>query len=181
MQELSLHVLDLIENSVRAEASTVLMTLVEDQRENTLNIIVEDNGLGLDVSPDAALDPFFTTKEDKRTGLGLSLFRSTVEQAGGHVALRQSTLGGLAVEATMQLNHVDRVPIGDVAATVSSVVCTNPEIDLWCRFIVGEEECSIRVSDVAKELPIDNRNGLAVARRVAERIRADMEALSVQP
>jgi len=181
MHELSLHVLDLIENSARAGASTILMTLAEDIEKNVLSITVEDDGPGLGDTSDAALDPFFTTKKGKRTGLGLSLFRSTAEQAGGHLTLRQSTLGGLAVEATMQLDHVDRIPVGDVAATVSSVVCTNPELDLLCRFVVGDQECSIRISDIAKELPIGRRSGLAVARRVSERIRAGIEDLHVQP
>jgi len=180
MRELSLHILDLIENSVRAGASTILMTVVENPQRDVLKIIVEDDGPGLNVPSEAALDPFYTTKDGKRTGLGLSLFRSTAEQAGGRVALRQSVFGGLAVEATMQLSHVDRIPVGDIAATVSSVVCTNPELDLCCRFRVGDEECLVRVSDVAKELPIGKRSGLAVARRVSERIKAGLETLHVR-
>ena len=180
MREISLHILDLIENSARAGASTILMTLIEDYDANTLKIIVEDNGPGLSVPPETAVSPFYTTKNGKRTGLGLSLLCSTAEQAAGRVTLRQSTLGGLAVEATMQLDHVDRIPIGDIAATVSSVVCTNPELDLLCRFAVGNEQCLVRVSDVAKELPIGKRNGLAVARRVAERIRTGIETLNVK-
>ena len=181
MHELSLHILDLLENAVRAGASTVLMTLEENHQTDVLRIVVEDDGPGLDVPPERAVDPFYTTKNGKRTGLGLALFCSTAEQAAGRVALRQSTLGGLAVEATMQLNHVDRIPIGDVAATVSSVVCTNPELDLLCRFVVGDEQCLVCVSDVAKELPIGRRNGLAVARRVSARIGSGIETLHVTP
>jgi len=181
MHEISLHILDLIENAVHAGASTILVTLIENDDANMLRIIVEDNGPGLSVPPETAVDPFYTTKNNKRTGLGLALFCSTAEQAAGRVTLRQSTLGGLAVEATMQLNHVDRIPIGDIAATVSSVVCTNPELDLLCRFVVGDEQCLVRVSDVARELPIGRRNGLAVARRVSARIRSGIETLHVTP
>ena len=180
MHELSLHVLDLIENSVRAGASTILVELAENRDSDVLKLIVEDDGPGLSVSPEAALDPFYTTKNSKRTGLGLSLFRSTVEQAAGRVSLRQSALGGLAVEATMQLDHVDRIPVGDIAATISSVACTNPELDLLCKFAVGEEQIIVRVSDVAKELPIGKRTGLAVARRVSERIKTSIETLDIR-
>ena len=179
MHELSLHILDLIENSVRAGASTILVELMENRDSDVLKIIVEDDGPGLNVSPEAALDPFYTTKNGKRTGLGLSLFCSTVEQAAGRVSLRQSALGGLAVEATMQLDHVDRIPVGDIAATMSSVVCTNPELDLSCRFAVGNEQIIVRVSDVAQELPIGKRTGLAVARRVSERIKSSIETLDI--
>ena len=180
MHELSLHVLDLIENSVRAGASTILVELAENRDSDVLKLIVEDDGPGLSVSPEAALDPFYTTKNSKRTGLGLSLFRSTVEQAAGRVSLRQSALGGLAVEATMQLDHVDRIPVGDIAATISSVACTNPELDLLCKFAVGEEQIIVRISDVAKELPIGKRTGLAVARRVSERIKTSIETLDIR-
>ena len=180
MRELSLHILDLIENSARAGASMIMITLVENEEEDILRITVEDDGPGLSVSPEAALDPFYTTKDGKRTGLGLSLFRSAAEQTGGRLTLRESVFGGLAVEATMQLNHVDRAPLGDIAATVSSVACTNPEVDLWCRFHVGEQGCIVRVSDIAKELPIGKRSGLAVARRVSERIKAGLEAVHVK-
>ena len=179
MRELSLHILDLIENSVRAGASLILMTITENAATDLLKIVVEDDGPGLSVPPETALDPFYSTKSGKRTGLGLSLLRATAEQAGGGLALRQSTLGGLAVEATMKLSHIDRVPMGDIAATVSSVVCTNPELDLWCRFGVGDQECTVRVSEVAKELPIGKRCGLTVARRVSESIEAGLEALDV--
>ena len=181
MHELSLHILDLIENSVRAGASTILVTLDENRRSDVLKVIVEDDGPGLSVPPDMALDPFFTTKNGKRTGLGLSLFRSTAEQAAGRVRLRQSALGGLAVEATMELHHVDRIPIGDIAATMSSVVCTNPELDLSCRFAVGNEQIIVRVPDVARELPIGKRTGLAVARRVSEKIKSSIETLDIGP
>ena len=180
MRELSLHILDLIENSVREGASMILITLIENEEKDILKIIAEDDGPGLSVSPDAALDPFCTTKNGKRTGLGLSLFRGAAERAGGRLTLRQSVLGGLAVEATMQLNHVDRAPLGDIAATVSSVACTNPEIDLCCRFHVGEQQCIVRVSDIAKELPIGKRSGLVVARRVSERIKAGLKAVRVK-
>jgi len=180
MRELSLHILDLIENSVRAGASFILMTVIEKPERDVLKIIVEDDGPGLSVLPDTALDPFYTTKDGKRTGLGLSLLRSTAEQAGGQVALRQSAFGGLAVEATMQLSHVDRIPVGDIAATVSSVVCTNPELNLWCRLGTDDRECLVRVSEIAEELPIGKRSGLAVARLVSERIKAGIETLDVK-
>ena len=181
MRDISLHILDLIENSTRAGASLVLVVVEEDPSTDRMRIVVEDNGQGLPVGPEAALDPFFTTKEGKRTGLGLSLLRSTAEQAGGDVRLRESALGGLAVEATMRLGHVDRIPLGDVAATVSSVVCTNPDVDLWCRLRVRDREHVVRVSEIVKELPIGRRGGLVVARRVAEEISAALTDLDVQP
>ena len=177
MRELSLHILDLIENSIRADASIIAVTIVEKPGQNLLEISVEDNGSGLTVTSEQALDPFYTTKNGKRTGLGLSLFRAAAEQAGGAVTIERSSLGGVAVKATMRLNDIDRKPLGDLAATLSSVVCTNPHLDVWCRFVTGQGECVVRVSDVVKEFCASDRCGLAIARRVSEKIRSGLAAI----
>jgi len=171
MLELSLHILDLIENSVRAEATIISVSLWEKPEEDRLEILVEDNGHNFQVSPEQALDPFYTTKEGKPTGLGLSLFKASVEQAGGTLSVGTSSLGGAAVKASMRLRHVDRVPLGDIASTLSSVVCTNPQIDLRFRMCVGKLEYATRVSDVLKEFKPKDRQGLEVARRLQERIK----------
>lgn len=180
MRELSLHILDVIENSIRAGASIISVGIVENPAADLLEITVEDNGSGLNVPVAEALDPFHTTKDGKRTGLGLSLFRAAAEQAGGALEIEKSELGGVAVRATMGLSHIDRRPLGDLAATLSSVVCTNPDLDLWCRFSGGGPECVVRVSDVARELQVTERCGLAIARRMSERIRNGLAAMSGQ-
>ena len=178
MRELSLHILDVIENSIRAGASIISVSIVEDVAGDLLEITVEDNGSGLNIPVEDALDPFHTTKDGKRTGLGLSLFQAAAEQAGGTLTIDKSDLGGVAVKVTMSLSHIDRRPLGDLAATLSSVVCTNPDLDLWCRFSSGGPECVVRVSDVASELQVTERCGLAIARRVSEKIRNGLAAMS---
>jgi hypothetical protein len=196
VRDLSLHLLDLMENSIRAEATVISVTIEQDRARDMLRIVVEDNGAGLSVSPGQALDPFYTTKAGKRTGLGLSLFQGAAERAGGRVTLGRSPLGGLAVTACMRLSHVDRSPLGDLAATLSSVACTNPEVDLWCRLVRSADEIPdsksqipdlqsavrewvVRSSEVEKGLPFGQRCGLAVARRLAEKVREGMAAVEI--
>jgi anti-sigma regulatory factor (Ser/Thr protein kinase) len=180
MRDLSLHILDLIENSIRAGASVILLTITEHLDEDKLDVIVEDDGSGLRVTSSEATDPFFTTKRGKRTGLGLSLFRAAAERAGGELAVYRSRFGGAAVKATMRLSHVDRSPLGDLAKTLSSVACTNPDIDLWCRLRMGDQERVVRVSEIAQELRLGEYRGLAVARRVCERVNAALASLEVR-
>lgn len=178
MRELSLHILDLIENSIRAGATIVALTIDERDKADVLEITVEDNGPGLSVPPETALDPYFTTKHGKRTGLGLSLFKAAAEEAAGHLAMGKSALGGVSVTATMQLSHIDRRPMGDLAATLSSVVCTNPDLDVWCTIRSTRGERQFRVSDIAKEFHANERCGLALARQVSEKVRSDFTAVS---
>lgn len=179
MREISLHILDLVENSIRAGARVIAVSLEEEPTQDCLSICVEDNGPGLPVSGETAADPFFTTKEGKRTGLGLSLFKFRAEQAGGSFQLSRSSLGGLAVRASMPLSSVDRSPLGDLAGTLASVVCTNPGIELRSRLRVADREWDVSTADIARALPAGEHSGISLARRVRERVSEGLAVLKV--
>jgi len=177
VRDLSLHILDLAENSLRAEASIVCVTVEQDPGTNRLRLVIEDNGPGLSVPPDQAADPFYTTKQGKRTGLGLSFFRASAELAGGTMQLRPSDLGGLAVEATMQLNHIDRLPLGDLGSTFFSLACANPQVDLWCRIISPGQTRLLKLSD--QIIPAGKKsNPILQAQHFARQVRAALNGLS---
>ena len=130
MHDLSLYLLEVLENSVRAGANRVEIGLTIDSATDTLQMTVDDDGHGLTTSPDQILDPFFTTKPGKKTGLGLSLLRADAQAAGGDLSIGPSpTLSGVRMETRMQLDHVDRPPLGDVAASIIVTAVTNPGID----------------------------------------------------
>jgi signal transduction histidine kinase len=181
MRELALHILDLIENSLRAGAGIIAVDIAACPKNDRLRITVEDDGVGLKVTPDEALNPFYTTKTGKRTGLGLSLFRATAEQAGGRLILAKSLLGatGLKVTAEMRLTHVDRHPLGDLAGTLASVVYTAPDVDFRFHLRLDGRDCAIRVSDLASEMDIPRADGLALARAVQERLEQALRNSSV--
>jgi hypothetical protein len=177
LRELSLHILDLMENAIRAGASRIDVRIEERPESDLLAVSVEDNGPGLSVRPEVATDPFFTTKEGKKTGLGLSLFRFRVEQAGGSLRLERSALGGLAVRARMSLGHLDRSPMGDQASTLASVVCTNPEVEFRLSMRTGSGELEVSSVEIARAMQAVQRSEIAVARRVRERITEGLSAL----
>jgi hypothetical protein len=179
LREIALHILDLIENSIRAGATRVTVAVEEEPDMDRVCVSVEDNGPGLAVPVETAVDPFYTTKEGKKTGLGLSLLKFRAEQAGGGLSLERSPLGGLAVRAAMPLSSVDRSPLGDLAATLASVVCTNPGVELNARLRVGSREWRVGTEEIVQELPAGGRNGIAVARRMRERIEEGLTALHV--
>jgi len=188
LRELSLHILDLIENAITAGATVVAVEIAVEPAWDLMRIVVEDNGPGLSVPVERAMDPFYTTKKGKKTGLGLSLFRFRIEQAGGELALERSPLGGLAVRATLRLAHVDRNPLGNLASTLSSVVASNPDIELRCRLKVGEREQMILSEEVSRELVLQGKRGsiptainrLAVARKVNQQIKEGLKALEIK-
>ncbi len=144
MRELSLHILDLIENSLAAGARTIEIAVTADAAGDRLTIEVDDDGRGFAVPPAVALDPFYSTKSGKRTGLGLSLFAASCQRAGGPLELGRSPLGGAQVKATMQLGHIDRAPMGDLGATFTAMAVTNPSVELRLRLFAGGQEAFFR-------------------------------------
>jgi hypothetical protein len=179
LREIALHILDLIENSIRAGARVISVSVEQEPERDLLVLTVEDDGPGLHVKDDVAVDPFYTTKEGKKTGLGLSMLKFRTEASGGCFRLETSPLGGLAVRASMPLSNVDRSPLGDLAATLASVVCTNPGLELRSRLRVGAREMSVSTADILRGLPLGSRSEIAVARRMRERITEGLTALRV--
>lgn len=174
MRDLSLHILDLIENSIRAGASVVAVTVHADRDLDVLRIVIEDNGPGFPAPAGQVVDPFFTTK-GKKTGLGLSLFAAAAQRAGGRMTLGTSPLGGAMVAATMVLSHVDRPPMGDLPATIATVACTNPQIDLRVT-LIGAQRFSIDPGQTARLLGTSTDGfSPAAAARIAELVRAGTE------
>ncbi|MBN2320103.1 MAG: sensor histidine kinase [Acidobacteria bacterium] len=156
MHDLSLHLLDLLENSIAAGSSIVAIELRVDPDADRLRLVVDDDGSGLTAQPDEALNPFYTTKSHKHVGLGLSLLQAAAEQSGGSMSIGSSPeLGGARVDVSMRLSHIDRPPIGNLAATVSTMVSAHPQVEFRGRF--GWEDQNVDFStrrDLNLEDPI---------------------------
>lgn len=129
MEDLSLHILDIVENSIRAEAKKVEIWIDEDMKRDRLEIAIEDDGQGMNPSEaEKAIDPFCTTKSVRRVGLGLSLFKEAARMAGGDLILHSKPGKGTNVEATFQHSHIDRKPLGDMAMTLLTLIIGNPKV-----------------------------------------------------
>ena len=129
MEDLSLHILDIVENSIRAGAKEVEISIDEDVAADHLEVEIRDDGAGMDQATlEKALDPFFTTKTVRKVGLGLSLFREAARAAGGDMILKSEAGKGTWVKATFQHSHVDRQPLGDLVKTLEILIIANPEV-----------------------------------------------------
>lgn len=130
MRELSLNVMDVAQNSVRAEATTVRITVEESDREDRLTISIADDGCGMtDEQVQQVIDPFFTTRTTRKVGLGVPLFKLSAEQTGGSFDIRSQQGVGTTTTATYVKSHVDMTPLGDINSTVKILIQCNPDID----------------------------------------------------
>jgi anti-sigma regulatory factor (Ser/Thr protein kinase) len=130
MQELSLNILDVAENSTTAGATLAEITVKAESKADRLTIIIKDNGKGM--SPEVlqkVTDPFYTTRTTRKVGMGTSLFKLAAESTGGTFKIVSAEGVGTTVTATFGLRHIDRCPLGDMTATILSLVTMHPDTD----------------------------------------------------
>ena len=132
MKDLSLHILDIAQNSITAGARHLDLTLTEEAGQ--IAFTVTDDGCGMSRALlEQVSDPFTTTRTTRKMGLGIPLLRMAAEQTGGSLDI-QSTLGkGTTVTAVFHRRHLDCPPLGDLAGTVALLIQGSPELDLHYR------------------------------------------------
>jgi hypothetical protein len=129
MREISLHLLDIAENSVAAGALNIRIEVHEDIDNDILQASVEDDGRGMDAeTAKSVLDPFYTTRTTRKVGLGIPLLKLAAEQSQGGLGLVSEPGTGTRVEVTFRHSHIDRMPLGDLASTFLTVLVAYPHI-----------------------------------------------------
>lgn len=132
MEELSLHILDIAENSIEAKASKIEIIIVENKKKNQFSIKIIDNGLGMDKETiKNAVNPFYTTKKVRRFGLGLSMLSNAARATNGTFSISSKKTNGTIVKAEFEHDHIDRQPLGDIKQTLITLVMGHPEINLF--------------------------------------------------
>ncbi|MFZ5633321.1 MAG: ATP-binding protein [Bacillota bacterium] len=140
MEELSQHILDVALNSLKAGATRLEIFVREDIPANVLEFRVRDNGHGMAKEYiEKMQDPFFTTKKNKRVGLGIPLLKEAVERCGGIFKIRTSPTVGATVTAKFPYDHLDRAPLGDIAGTLSVLITSSQSIQIIYRHYYNDK------------------------------------------
>jgi hypothetical protein len=153
MLELSMHILDIVQNSLSAEATRVEIRIREDLPEDRLLIEVGDNGRGI---PEEMLvkvtDPFTTTRTTREVGLGLPLFKEAAERCGGSLEVYSAAGRGTKVVARFQLDHFDRAPLGDMGETMGVLIAGNPDVDFLYEHRVDGQTYQLETREMREVL-----------------------------
>jgi anti-sigma regulatory factor (Ser/Thr protein kinase) len=154
MQDLSLHILDIVENSITAGADRISIKITEDSRENILKIEVHDNGRGMDSETLAkASDPFFSTKGVRNNiGLGIPLLHQITEECNGKLEIRTEEGSGTSVIFTFQHDHIDRKPLGDIAGTIGTLIFCHPHLNFTYEHNIDGEIFTLDTEEIREEL-----------------------------
>lgn len=141
MKELSLNILDITENSVKAGATLTEISITESG--NKLIISIKDDGCGM--SKDivrSVVDPFYTTRTTRKVGMGVPLFKMAAEQTGGKLEIISDTGEdhGTTVTAYFYKDHLDFTPLGDVISTVTTLIQGHPDTDFLFTHLIDDKE-----------------------------------------
>ena len=161
MTEISLYVLDIAQNSIRENASLIEINVEADEKLDVLTIIIKDNGCGMsDEQLKQVIDPFFTTRTTRKIGLGISFFKAAAESTGGTFNISSQLNVGTIVKATFGLSHIDRMPLGDMAATMHTLITFNYQIDFIfkykinnCQFVLDTKSLREILEDISFNTP----------------------------
>jgi hypothetical protein len=148
-----MHIMDIFQNSIKAESSCISLDIEEDTMKNLLTVVIRDNGKGIeDTMLDKVTDPFFTTRTTRKVGLGLSLLKQNVERTGGTFLLNSQKGEGAIVSACFISNHPDMLPTGDVAGAVLLSATGNPQIDFIYHHRKDSKEYTFSTVEIKKVL-----------------------------
>ncbi len=180
MRELSLHILDIAQNSIEAGADTIGITISEDESSDLLTITIEDDGPGI---PEEILDrianPFVTSRKTRRVGLGIPLFREAARMAGGDLEIQSAVGQGTQVEANFRISSIDRAPLGDIAETMALLIVCNPHVNFKYQHVRGNAKfaCSTdTLEGILGDIPIGSPSAVPVIRDVIKEGLKDVQA-----
>lgn len=171
MRELSLHILDLVENSIQAGARKIGIAIDETHLDTHIKITVTDNGRGID--PDmleVISNPFVTSRTTRRVGLGISLFKAASQRCDGEFFIQSKKDKGTTVSATFAIDHLDRAPLGDMGATITNLIAGYPDIGIKYHHTLYEDSLTMDTAELAEGLDTMELNNPAILSRIKEMI-----------
>jgi anti-sigma regulatory factor (Ser/Thr protein kinase) len=180
MTELALHIMDIMQNSIMANANRIELRIYENLSEDMLLIEIIDNGYGMDSTAiNMSIDPFFTTRTTRKVGMGLPLFKQAAEQCQGSFHIESEPGVGTRLVVTMKRSHVDRQPMGDLPGVMSLIVASNPDIDFVYKHTTEEGEFIFDTKKIKQILEDISITDPKVLRFIREMIRENLAEISM--
>lgn len=153
MKELSLHILDIAENSVRAGANLIEIQITEDTKKDEYTILIKDDGKGMDDTTIRVVeDPFYTTRTTRKVGMGISLLKAASLRCDGDFKITSQVGVGTSVCCMFKRSHIDRAPLGSIEDTIMALISKNENFDIIYTHKVNEEKFVFNTKEISKIL-----------------------------
>ncbi|MCT4594935.1 MAG: ATP-binding protein [Anaeromicrobium sp.] len=153
MKELSLHILDIVQNSISAGSKNIKINICEDNEKNIFYVEIIDDGKGMDEERvKRAIDPFYTTRTTRKVGLGISLFKMAAETCDGNLLLESREGQGTRLKANFVRNHIDRAPLGKIEETMVTLLMGNDRVNYLYTHAYGNKNFKLDTKEIKKIL-----------------------------
>lgn len=171
MKELSMHVYDLLENSIAAKASLIELTIKDSLKENVYAFTIKDNGKGMSKEFLAKVtDPWTTTRTTRKVGIGLPLIKMNTENCGGGMDIESELGVGTVLNFWFQHDHLDRPPMGDLAGTIVMLCAQYQDIHFIYKHITDEGEYVFDTDEIKEALDGMSMQDVAIMKYLKEMI-----------
>jgi hypothetical protein len=172
VEDISLHILDIAENALKAQATRIEIHVNEDIENDRLTVQILDNGKGMDETMvQTVTDPFVTTRTERRVGLGLPLLAESARMAGGDIKIKSDPGKVTSIEADFIYSHIDRKPLGDMVLTMMVLIAGNPGIDFSYHHQKGDRSYCLDTTELRKtleEIPINHPDVIKLIKKDLE-------------
>ncbi len=153
MRELSLHILDIAQNSIKADAECLRIVVIEDIEADKLTIKIKDDGTGMDSDTvKKVIDPFYTTRTTRKVGLGIPLFKTSAEACDGFFEPPPQSGVGTEITAVFRHSHIDRVPLGNMPETIVTIINACDKMDLVYTHTYNQQSFTLNTKEIKKLL-----------------------------
>jgi K+-sensing histidine kinase KdpD len=178
MKELSLNILDIVQNSIRAEADEITISIHESINDDIYQIVIADNGTGI---PDEILknvtDPFVTTRKKRRMGLGLPFLKFHAELTGGGLEIKSEEGKGTEVKASFSFKHIDRQPLGDIIGVLVILMAANQKVNFIYQHTTEKGQYRFSSKETMQYLEIDTLQNRLLLRELSVMISESLKEI----
>ena len=180
MEDLSLHILDVVENSITAGANRIEIRILEDLKSDIFSVEIKDNGKGMkeDILKNVT-DPFCTTRTTRRVGLGLSFLSQSAKEAEGDLTVTSKEGEGTVIIAYFKHSHIDRKPLGNIVDTLITLIVGNPDIDFLYEHRRNGNTYSLDTKEIKAEIEGIPIHSSEVIKIIKEDIQRGLKAIGV--
>lgn len=180
MKDLSMHIMDIVQNSIVAKATLISIDIQEDTEKDIFEIVIKDNGFGMSSEMvKNVIDPYCTSRTTRKVGLGIPLLKHQAEITGGSLSISSELGKGTVIDAVFVHSSIDRQPLGDISGTIVLTASANTEIDFVYTHVKNQNSYTFdtrEVKEVLDGVPLSN---LEIVKYLREMINENLKGIDV--
>lgn len=153
MNELSLYLLDIVQNSIKADSKNIIINIIEDTKEDLLSIEVIDDGKGMsEETLKKVTDPFFTSRLTRRVGLGIPIFKELCETCLGSFQIKSQEKKGTRLIGTLKHSNIDRPPMGNIVDTIYTLIINDEKVEILYNHSFNDKKFTLNTKELKQIL-----------------------------